>query len=42
METAASSARFSADVESVPGGWDGLPCHGTCSIGPYSALIDAQ
>ncbi|MEA5392334.1 hypothetical protein VB738_13810 [Cyanobium gracile UHCC 0139] len=42
MKTAASSARFSADLESVPGDWDGLPCHATCSIGPYSALIYSQ
>lgn len=36
------SNHFSADAIAVPGDRDGLPWHGTVSIGPYSVLIFSQ
>jgi 1,4-alpha-glucan branching enzyme len=33
---------WSGDVVAEPGEYDGLPCHGVLSIGPYSVLIFSQ
>jgi 1,4-alpha-glucan branching enzyme len=32
----------SSDIVSEPGEYDGMPCHGTVTIGPYSVLIFSQ
>ena len=32
----------SHDVTALSGGWDGLPFHGSISIGPYTAVILSQ
>ncbi|WP_239125056.1 alpha amylase C-terminal domain-containing protein [Leptolyngbya sp. CCY15150] len=36
------SNHFSADAIAEPGSYDGLPWHGSISIGPYSVLILSQ